>query len=689
MESPILRYVSRIIGTTLAFVTLGTSLQSQGATAPRLSVTTLAGAAGTNEYVDGPRGTARFKVCEMVDVAVGRDGSVYLACPYSVRKITPDGSVSTLAGHAFAFGQVDGPGGSARFERIAGIAVDGANNVYVTDQPAHTIRKISPDGTVATIAGTYLQPGTVDGASGALLNFPTRIAVSREGVVYVTEYLSHAVRRIATDGTVTTFIGSRVEAGALDGSGTAARLTSPMSLTTDPAGNLYIATTGAIRKATPAGLVSTFARINGATAANGLGGPLLQFPAQYPKGVPPSLNAIAAGPDGRIYWWDGPLCVIAPTGEASFLAGSVFYGYKDAVGAEARFGQQIRLAVHDSGAVVAADPYNACMRLGSLVEVPVPVITKQPADQEALNGHPATIAVTAESASPLSYQWYQVYPFNEMISGATEASYTIPSVTLSHTRYLVKVRSGSEEISSREVEVSVGWPPRLGTGGTSSRSTVTGVPVVYSVVTVDAPETLTFQWQMVPNPMSFDWIDLPENAAYSGVKTNQLTVNSPTLAMAGNSFRCVVTNHLGSTYSGSYSLNVVRALGEWRQAYFGTNLDEGDAAGMADPDGDGLPNIMEYALSRNPKQAELDPPWTQLTQDYGNGPCLALSFVSVPDPALTYTVEASENLQDWASIWTSRDLPPPEGGVFLVVDTAAPMTSHHQRFLRLKIGYSP
>ena len=677
----------RLVTVLLAFfVGAPTALPAE---ALRFSVSTVAGLPQTNEYVDGPKAVARFKVCEMNGIAVDDAGNTYVACPYSVRKITPDGTVSTLAGHASAFGQVDGVGSTARFAMIAKIGVDANGYVYVTDRDAHTIRKISPSGEVTTLAGEYRQAGSADGtAAAARFNFPDGLAVTREGVVYVTEYLSHAIRRIGADGTVTTFLGDRDTRGAVDGLRTDARFTFPGQLTTDPSGNLYISVSGAIRKATPEGVVTTFARVAGSTDAAGLGGPTITLPPQYPTGVRPTLIAIAAGADGQIYWYDGTLCAIAPSGEATYLAASMIdMGYRDGVGAEARLGQQVHLAMHSSGFAVLADSYNSCVRRAVPVnQVPVPVIVTQPEDQEVGNWNSATISVVAECSAPMTYQWYEVYPGYGEIPGATSASYTIPSVTLSHTEYQVKIRCGSEEVTSRRVMVSVGLVPQFGPDGLGSATTVSGVPVVYTVSTVARPETLTFRWQLMPWPTGTDWTDVIDGPEFSGATTPSLTVKSPTLAMSGHLFRCVATNQIGPAYTGSMYLNVVPSLDEWRSTHFRTAHAEGDAADNADPDGDGLPNFAEYALARDPRTSDANEAYSILEQMTEKGTCLGLNFANVPNPMITYTVEASEDLLGWVPIWTSPGLQRlDQGSWFFVEDRNAPLEERPRRFLRLRI----
>ena len=131
---------------------------------------------------DGPRATARF--FDPVSVATDSAGDIYVADSqnYTVRKITPAGSVSTLAGLAGSYGSADGTGAAARFKDPWGIATDSAGNVYVADSGNSTIRKITPAGVVSTLAGLAGSTGSADGTgSAARFNVPWGVATDNTG----------------------------------------------------------------------------------------------------------------------------------------------------------------------------------------------------------------------------------------------------------------------------------------------------------------------------------------------------------------------------------------------------------------------------------------------------------------------------------------------------------------------------
>jgi DNA-binding beta-propeller fold protein YncE len=180
-------------------------------------------------------------------VALDGSGNLYVADQFNrtVRKVTPAGSdwvVSTVAGRAGVPGSADGVGGFARFGSPQAVAVDTAGNVFVADGN-HTVRKIAPDRTVTTIAGTAGAAGSLDGIGpAARFNLPSGIAVDTAGFVYVSDAANNTIRQISPTGKVVTLAGLPGAAGAVDGTGFAARFLTPSGLALDPSGpTLYVA----------------------------------------------------------------------------------------------------------------------------------------------------------------------------------------------------------------------------------------------------------------------------------------------------------------------------------------------------------------------------------------------------------------------------------------------------------------
>src|SRR5262249_27870884 len=153
-------------------------------------------------------------------------GNIYVADTFSqtIRVITQAGVVTTLAGLANTPGTTDGQGNAARFSLPSGIAVD-STGVYVADTSNHTIRKVASDGTVTTFAGTAGSLGTTDNAFGtaARFNHPTGLAIDSNHTLYVADAFNHAIRKITSNGFVSTLAGGLGVAGSTDANGTSAR----------------------------------------------------------------------------------------------------------------------------------------------------------------------------------------------------------------------------------------------------------------------------------------------------------------------------------------------------------------------------------------------------------------------------------------------------------------------------------
>jgi len=225
-------------------------------------VSTVAGSPGVSGSADGIGNTARFG--NPRGVAVDGRGNVYVADTNNqmIRKIAPDGLVTTLAGSPGVSGSADGTGDAARFSSPNGVAADADGNVYVADTYNQTIRKITPGGVVTTIAGRPRSAGSEDGlGSGARFFFPFGVAIDGRGTLFVADSSNRTIRRIAPNGLVTTLAGSPGKYGNADRPGREARFGNPRGVAVDGRGNVYVADTynQRIRKITPAGEVSTLA----------------------------------------------------------------------------------------------------------------------------------------------------------------------------------------------------------------------------------------------------------------------------------------------------------------------------------------------------------------------------------------------------------------------------------------------
>jgi sugar lactone lactonase YvrE len=256
MKSPLLKLVAAVAVTLVG---------AAGARAQALPIRTMAGGAMTGA-TNGFGSNARFS--HPNGVAADSAGNVYVADTENstVRKITPDGYASTLAGLPGIYGSADGSGGNARFYGPEGIAADDAGVIYLADTANSTIRKVTSDGTVSTLAGVPGVFNSFDGA-GASAQFyhPEAVAADAGGNLYVADTWNHTIRKITPAGVVSTLAGLAGYFGSADGTNSKARFYRPAGIAMDSATNLYVADSfnHTLRKITPAGNVTTIAGLPG------------------------------------------------------------------------------------------------------------------------------------------------------------------------------------------------------------------------------------------------------------------------------------------------------------------------------------------------------------------------------------------------------------------------------------------
>jgi Bacterial Ig-like domain/Secretion system C-terminal sorting domain/NHL repeat len=317
------------------------------------TVSTLAGS-GTGGFADGTGTGAQFN--NTWSVALDGSGNVYVADGYNnrIRKITATGVVSTLAGSG-TWGNADGTGSSAQFKNPSGVAVDASGTVYVAEWSGHRIRKITPEGLVSTLAGTGTA-GFADGAgTGAQFNNPYGVAVDGSGTVYVADYNNDRIRKITPSGEVSTLAGST--RGFLDDTGTAAQFSAPTGIAVDGSGTVYMSDqfNNRIRKITSTGVVSTLAGFGTVGFADGTG-TVAQF--AYPQGITVDGSGTVYVADK----FNNRIRKITSAGVVSTLAGNGTAGFADGVGTVAQFNEPYGIAVDGSGTVYVADYGNNRIR---------------------------------------------------------------------------------------------------------------------------------------------------------------------------------------------------------------------------------------------------------------------------------------------------------------------------------------
>lgn len=318
--------------------------------------TKIAGVSGERGHADGAAKTSKFNLPG--HLAVDSKGNVYVVDSenYVIRKITPSGRVSTLAGKVGEEGDKDGKGTKARFSAPSGIAIDSSNNLYVSD--SNKIRRIKSDGKVTTLSGAESSGFANGSAKKARFCDPSALAVGSGGVIYVSDTGNHTIRKLKKTGTASTLAG-KASPGLTDGSGTSARFYAPAGLARDAKGNLFVADklNNAIRKISSKGKVSTVA---GST--KGAGG--------YKDGKATSARFswpmdVAVASDGTLYVADTANNVIrriTTKGVVETFAGSPDGGSSNGTGKKASFFSPRGLALDKKGNLFVADQENHTIR---------------------------------------------------------------------------------------------------------------------------------------------------------------------------------------------------------------------------------------------------------------------------------------------------------------------------------------
>jgi len=343
-------------------------------------------------------------------IAVDNSGNAYVADASNaiIRRVTSAGLVTTLAGLAGNHNCVDGVGNNSRFVAPSAIALDAARNLYITD--CNTIRRITPAGVVTTLAGSSAAPpSNADGTNSvARFNSPNGILVGQDGTIYVADSGNHSIRTMTqaeTNWVVRTIAGSG-SPGAADASGTNASFHYPTGLAMDSSGNLFVAdsTNHTIRQLTRAGSNWVVTTIAGSSAFSGkddgIGSAARFF---TPAGM-------AINHEGTLFVVDNFYNTIKQIRHAgaSWIVNTIgglagFHGSADGAGSAARFVGPTGIAADESGNIYVADTLNNTIRRGTFTLFGSNSVV--PYSKSAMNGSLCVMLVPGEAHGQWRFPW--------------------------------------------------------------------------------------------------------------------------------------------------------------------------------------------------------------------------------------------------------------------------------------------
>jgi uncharacterized protein (TIGR03437 family) len=420
-------------------------------------ITTVAGDGGSKFSGDGGPAIGA-SLAEPAGVAVDRAGNLYIADARSqrVRKVSPTGTISTVAGNGTQdFSGDGGPATSASLSWPKGVAVDSAGNLYVADDENLRIRKVSPGGTISTVAGNGTVGFSGDGgpATNAWLHWPHGVAPDSAGNLYIADAGNHRIRKVNSAGTITTVAGNGSAGFSGDGSlATSASLNYPRGVAVDGAGNVYIADAlnNRIRKIAPAGTITTVAG-NGNPGYSGDGGPATRGSLKSPYGV-------ALDGAGSLYIADsgnGRIRKVGPDGTITTIAGNGTAGFSGDGGpaASASLSFTKGVAVDGTGNLYIADTGNRRIRkvlatLPSFSVAPAAVKFTAPsgtpmvgAQQIALSSAVTGLGWSAQATTESGGNWLSISPAAGSVPGTIAVSVDVSNLPAGTYRGTVTVQA--------------------------------------------------------------------------------------------------------------------------------------------------------------------------------------------------------------------------------------------------------
>ncbi len=522
------------------------SVRTQEANLPYI-FSTFAGKGGASASIDGTGSDARFKYPQGLTIDSVDNIFVADAEDHTIRKITPSGVVTTIAGKSGQSGFSDGTAadarfggparglGSTRFE-ITGptyVAAGKDGVLYVIDGDNLTVRKITLDGRVSTLAGRLQVIGGSNGPGDvATFRYPTGIAVDSSGYIYVADWGNLVVRVVSPAGNVGTLAGEIGFSGSTDqpSGGTTARFSNPLAVSTDASGRILIGDSQwSVRRIT----LSTIQPVitGGVLVAPP---PLVETVASQARQK--AITSITTTPDGRIYLVEnnrGLIREISQTGAISAVAGlDGVDGYVDGFGPDVRFSEIGGIVVDRAGSLYISDTRNSVIRKATRGSYAT--FQTHPQGGTVNLGQSITLSASATGNPTPTFQWRKD---GAPISGATNSSLTLSNVRTSDAGdYSVTAGNVFSTFTSNVAKVAVATLPAISVPP-ASQTVAAGQPLTLSVT---ASAATSFQWQKNGVPIagattstfSIASAQTSDSGIYSVIATNALGATDPALATA-------------------------------------------------------------------------------------------------------------------------------------------------------------
>ena len=513
-----------------------------GANLPNGFIITVAGNGSAAYAGDGGPATNASLHLPM-GVAFDGVGNLYIADTYNsrLRQVNPNGFINTVAGNgAKTFAGDGGAATSASLNSPTGVALDAFGNLYIADKSNQRIREVGANGRITTVAGYGNAGYSGDGgpATNASLNNPVGVVVDASGNLYIADQFNNRIRRVGTNGIITSVAGNGTKTFAGDGgAATNASLAYPTGVALDPLGNLYIADSNnqRIRQVATNGLITTVAG-NGLAACAGDGGAATNASLNDPYGV--ALDAfgnlyvadnnnqrirevaangliITVAGGGGNYPGDGGAptnasmnnpCGVAVDPSGNLCIANESFGRIQKVWLYAGYSTltlgQVTAANAGDYSVVISNSYGSITSAVTTLTVLLPpAITTQPAGQFAAVGSSPAFSVAVTGVPPFGYSWY--FNGTNLVQSGTNNTLTLSDISTNNAgNYTVVITNLNGSVTSRAAALTVGFPPSV-TAQPASQTNLAGTKVNFTV-TPGGTGPFAYLWQ-------FNDTSLPNN----------------------------------------------------------------------------------------------------------------------------------------------------------------------------------